>query len=450
MRNFTIEDCKEYAKIKDGECLSDIYKSKTKIKWKCKCGYIWESDFLQLKKNSSWCKKCAIVNIANKNKNTINDVQKLAEQNNGKCLSTEYVNATEKLKFQCEHGHIWETCYITVKQGSWCPTCAKDKFSKNKRGKPKVNRCIDINLCYQLAKQKNGECLSAECNNCNDVIKWKCHNDHIWESKYKNIASGSWCPKCGKTTIEDCQKLAKEKGGECLSETYENRKKLKWKCQYEHIWESRFDGIKAGHWCPNCAKNKITIEDCKELASKNNGKCLSTECNGSDDTLLWKCSSEHTWKNTYYHIKQGQWCPQCVDYKKNENICKDILETIFEKQFKKVRPDWLKNPDSGCNLEIDLYNEELNIACEYNGRQHYLYSSFFHKTEEEFKLQQKRDEIKFNLIKNKNVYLIVIPYHVKRWRLLDYIIKECKINQINIKKYLTTDKYDKLKEKYSL
>jgi len=58
-----------------------------------------------------------------------------------------------------------------------------------------------------------------------------------------------------KYTIEDAQKIAIERNGECLSNEYINtHKKLKWKCNIDgHIWYAIPNNIKRGSWCPLCA-----------------------------------------------------------------------------------------------------------------------------------------------------------------------------------------------------
>ena len=49
---------------------------------------------------------------------------------------------------------------------------------------------------------------------------------------------------------------------------------------------------------------------------------------------------------------------------RGERKCKRIIQKIFRKPFTKIRPDFLKNPETNRNLELDLYNEELKIAVE--------------------------------------------------------------------------------------
>jgi|SRR5579875_517213 len=97
-----------------------------------------------------------------------------------------------------------------------------------------------------------------------------------------------------------------------------------------------------------------------------------------------------------------------------ERYCLEFMNHLFPgHKFTKVRPEWLKNPKTGKNLELDGYNEELKLAIEYNGMQHYIWPNNFHKTYEQFLEQQERDKIKEKLCKLNNVHLIIIPYTVE-------------------------------------
>ena len=104
-----------------------------------------------------------------------------------------------------------------------------------------------------------------------------------------------------------------------------------------------------------------------------------------------------------------------------ENKCRKILEKIYNKKFPSIRPNWLKNPKTNRNLELDCYNDELKIALEYNGLQHYEFPNSFHKTKEEFENQKERDKIKKKLCKERKINLISVPYYVDD---LEFFIKE--------------------------
>ena len=106
---------------------------------------------------------------------------------------------------------------------------------------------------------------------------------------------------------------------------------------------------------------------------------------------------------------------------KGERTCRKVLEDIYKRKFPTVRPDFLKNPETKRNLELDGFNKDLMIAFEYNGEQHYHYPNCFHKTEEDFRKQVRRDKYKFSVCEELGIYLIRIPYTVKNDDIRRYI-----------------------------
>jgi hypothetical protein len=112
---------------------------------------------------------------------------------------------------------------------------------------------------------------------------------------------------------------------------------------------------------------------------------------------------------------------------RGEKLCRSVLEKFFEKPFPSVRPDFLVNPKTGKNLELDCYNAELNLALEYNGSQHYNYPNHFHKTQEEFDKQVNHDNTKREICEKAGIYLISVPYwvpHGKIPRFIEYYLPE--------------------------
>lgn len=97
---------------------------------------------------------------------------------------------------------------------------------------------------------------------------------------------------------------------------------------------------------------------------------------------------------------------------RGERICCQTMERIYGIPFATVRPAWLINPETGARLELDCYNDELKIAVEYNGEQHYKWPNFLNQTYEQFINQVRRDSFKMDICDRNNVYLIVVPYNV--------------------------------------
>ena len=116
---------------------------------------------------------------------------------------------------------------------------------------------------------------------------------------------------------------------------------------------------------------------------------------------------------------------------KGEIECKNAAEKIFNKPFKKIRPDFLKSEVTGKNLELDVYNDDLKLAVEYDGIQHYKYTPHFHRNGEiDFQKQLQRDKFKEQKCKENGITLIRVPYLVKQDEIEGYI--RVKVRELGI------------------
>ena len=122
---------------------------------------------------------------------------------------------------------------------------------------------------------------------------------------------------------------------------------------------------------------------------------------------------EHTQKIIQAKSNPKRW--------KKEEQCRAILEKLYQRRFPSVRPDFLKSPRTGKNLELDCYNHELRIALEYNGKQHYKYCPYFHKHKKAFYAQVHRDNWKRKKCQENGIHLIEVPYYILEHDLEDYI-----------------------------
>jgi hypothetical protein len=107
--------------------------------------------------------------------------------------------------------------------------------------------------------------------------------------------------------------------------------------------------------------------------------------------------------------------PTTVSHKgdsSGELACRRHLETKFKASFPKQRPDFLRNPITNQQLELDCYNSSMRLAVEYQGEQHYKYIPHFHPTRDSFLNQKYRDEIKRDLCQKNNIILIEVPHSV--------------------------------------
>jgi hypothetical protein len=88
-----------------------------------------------------------------------------------------------------------------------------------------------------------------------------------------------------------------------------------------------------------------------------------------------------------------------------------VTEEVFNVKFLKKRPKWLIN-DKGNRMELDGYNEDLRIAFEYQGRQHFEIVSHFKDTKKDFAKRQKHDKIKKEICLEKNILLLCPTYEL--------------------------------------
>jgi hypothetical protein len=347
-RRKSIKDLRDMAKQFGGKCLSEHFLGMSvKHRWECAEGHQWEAIPQNINTLGRWCPTCGRTKSDKKRrKYTLIDMQKLAKSRGGSCLSSTFESVIKKLTWQCSKGHIWEATPHNIKNGNWCPACARE--------------------------------IRA--------IKRKTH------------------------TIEEMEKFAIKKGGRCLSQNFVNVKNnLLWECSKGHQWKANADNIiNGGKWCPICSGNQSkTLEDMQKMAMERGGKCLSDVYKGVNEKLLWECQEGHRWETVPAVILRGGWCSICSSGL-GERICREFFEQLLEQPFKKARPRWLRNSD-GHQMELDGYSQTLNIAFEHQGTQHYQNTQFFESEKNKLKKTQKNDQEKRELCRNHGIVLIEVP-----------------------------------------
>lgn len=187
----------------------------------------------------------------------------------------------------------------------------------------KPRRTHDLPEFVEYARKKGGVCLSQRYTNYITPLRFRCKESHAFTLPASKILSrGSWCWKCHQKTshkpfltINKVDKLARKKGGQCLSKTYRGANyPLKFRCNKGHKWVATPNGlIYRGRWCATCAKNvRLDIKVAQTEARKHGGKCLSKYYKNKDQTLLWECAEGHRWETSLGLVRnRGTWCAKC-------------------------------------------------------------------------------------------------------------------------------------------
>jgi hypothetical protein len=367
--------------------------------------------------------------------------------------------SNKKFWFNCDKSnHVFESSLNNIVHGKWCPyPCC----CSGRQGKLCTDDCETCHKASFVSHEKANLWSNKNELNPRQIFKnsskkywFRCDkSDHEFETTLNHIISGTWCPYpcCAKPSRILCRDInckicleasfASHEKAEYWSDKNElnprevlknSHTKYLFKCdKSNHEFDAILSSITKGNWCPYpcCGSKRICFEKCEicYIASfeshdkaqywSDENKVTPREIYKSSGKKYWfKCENQHEFESMLCNITKGQWCPECYRWK-NEKECIDYIEKLTNKLFKKSYPNYLNG------LELDGYNEEMMLAIEYNGEQHYEYNDFFHKgNKENLTKQQERDKLKNELCHQNGIFLITIPYNIKDKE--DFINKE--------------------------
>jgi hypothetical protein len=250
--------------------------------------------------------------------------KEIVERRGGTLLSTEYVSARTKLRVRCEHGHEFQLTPDNLHRGRWCRTCKHIAHSARQAANYR-----SVEWLREFAQRKHGgDCLATEPAAMHSKVPWKCSNTTHpdFPARIVNVVhKGNWCPACDaerrrlhppkpQIAREVVERIVAESGGEIV------------------------DIARGGKW--QGKKTRLTI----------------------------RCADGHEWPASVDNLVYARsWCPNCPN--KGERIVRAIFEATFGAKFPKSRPAWLRSPKAR-SLELDGYNEHLQLAFEYQGPHH--------------------------------------------------------------------------------
>ena len=129
MQRLSLEAMQAAAAAHGGRCLSTLRPGmRTLLEWECAQGHRWFMPARNILRGR-WCPTCA----RQRRSLSLADIQRTAEERGGRCLSPVYLGSKVKLEWECHLGHVWQSTPMSVKhQGTWCPSCAKLRVTKDR------------------------------------------------------------------------------------------------------------------------------------------------------------------------------------------------------------------------------------------------------------------------------------------------------------------------------
>lgn len=349
------------------------------------------------------------------------------------------VSGQQALKFTCFKGHsikkpfselkrFFELRKKTDKTTQYCKECRSEEF--------KINQ---FNHYSKLLKSKpNLTLIKIEDNKTSVHLFLKCNKGHLTDANISNVRLmiknkvKTGCKTCDSNwwDIDKIAKTIKDSGFqlELLDKKYvSNHHRLKFRCLEcktinKRCWGDVLKKIRKNHKdktiCKKCHHKRLTtwnLDLIRKHLIKIDRKieCIAKKYKTNKTKITWRClECQKVWNATWKSINiSEQGCPECNFVGKSEIAIREFLSKVFKRKFSKIRPDWLNSHLSGRNLEIDCWNESLNLGVEVNGEQHYKLMRYYGDNINRLKRTQANDAIKVKICKKMNITLIVMPIH---------------------------------------
>lgn len=285
--------------------------------------------------------------------------------NNTKSPRQVFLNDNSKYWFECLD--CFHMNYMTLNavngNNANCAYCSNQKLCET----------FDCTYCFEKSFAKSPKAIHWSDKNMksprmvairdNHKYIFICTCGHEFTMSPNNIASGQFCPYCGKKilcTKSDCsmcfnnsfassEKVANwsKRNDKNPREVFKNTRDKYWfNCSCGHEFDASLYNITAGYWCPYCSNTKLcSSEQCQMCFNNSFASCEKSifwsDINETTPRKVFKsshikywfdCECGHKFDAALQHITSGEWCPYCSASPKL--LCDSIFcQVCFDKSF---------------------------------------------------------------------------------------------------------------------
>jgi hypothetical protein len=411
-RRLTFNQVKQVFEAVGFELLSASYtSSKGPLAYRCKrCGHEGTTR-LEYVKAGNGCSNCWEARRGQSLKHSLDFVREKFSAKKLELRASEYTDSKTPLAYRCnECGYKGRLRFNDLNNGSGCRQCGICRRTSRRK--------LDFEIFKRDMLKRGIEVLSREYVNSGTRLQLRCLKcPRLWRATANGLRSPeSGCPSCGHkrggrklafNTEQASQNLAKL-GITLLSEYESSQKPIRArfdKCG--HIVERTYNQLSRLPKCGLCAPNaRVTAEDYHATAKMFGGKILKMASRVSWGSL-WLCPlGKHKFERSLESIRTCKtFCTVCTRAY-GEMLRRAAVEKLFGTTFRSKRMPGMKSP-KGRLLELDIYNEKLQIAVEHHGAQHYRAMSHWDGVEG-FRRRRLHDHLRRQFCKANEILLIEI------------------------------------------
>jgi hypothetical protein len=400
---------KEYIASFECELLSDVYERvDKKLIIKFKCGHIDSNKTFQTFKSikQKICSDCSSIKLP------FDFVKEYIENCGCKMISDEYYSNNEKIKIIGICGHTYDVSFSGFKRRHqyFCSNCA--------RANAGLKRTLSFDYVKKIIAERGCELLNDEYIGASEPLKILFSCGHIWNRSFTLFKlSNPVCGNCSgteKIEIEEVKKNFAKIGLKFITdeEYLGNKYKIglidnngyKYYSTYKKLSKSKKENWNLSRFY---SSNPYTLDNIKNWLTINNKsfELVSEKYNKAKENLMFRCLiCNNIFERSWDNVLQSTGESLITKFLFNNDI-----EFISEKRFKDCK--------NIRQLPFDFYIPLLNVALEYQGIQHFSQVDFAGMGEDwakdQFEQSKKRDQIKREYCKDKNIRLIEIPYWKK-------------------------------------
>ena len=223
------------------------------VGWRCEQGHRWNAR-QNNRARGIGCPICSGHQVLAGYNDLATTNPELAAQADGWDPTTLTAGSGKKVGWRCASGHKWIAQLASRETGIGCPVCSGRQVLAGYNDLATTNP--------ELAAQADGWDPTTVLAGSHLKIKWRCEKGHLWSASVEGRSGGNGCPIClNKQVLAGYNDLATTNpdlaaqavGWDPTTLTAHSNKKVGWRCEMGHNWQTKVTHRSTGIGCPSCA-----------------------------------------------------------------------------------------------------------------------------------------------------------------------------------------------------